>query len=309
MIQASGQITIDTHTPIVITEKYSIAIFDNEEAGLWVYCDHTTKTKEWLLKKLKKGGWDVPLTLVDSYVDIGFDSTSGERLYADLGTVIKNRSKKVNIITEKQFKEQNLPSKKILVAKYNYGNESWNDYTIIDELSCGANKLCLSNDSILKHKPYGQKQIGLQLNGIALIVNCHEEGVGVSDYFVKPAKVVCHPVHELISWNEEKRKFATSVFRTFNEEIWAGLQKGHVFVHCLAGIHRASSVVVSHFLWRYYTLGHQLPHDIPTIYKSLAERRRGVDPLSYVDIVIEFEKQLKQEQKQIADEKKKNSEK
>jgi hypothetical protein len=74
MIQASGQIALDTHTPIVIMEKYSMyefifsssihilsAIFDNEEAGLWVICDHANKTKEWLLKKLKKGDWEVSL--------------------------------------------------------------------------------------------------------------------------------------------------------------------------------------------------------------------------------------------------------
>jgi hypothetical protein len=66
--------------------------------------------------------------------------------------------------------------------------------------------------------------------------------------------------------------------------------------------------VVSHFLWRYYTLGHQLPQDIPTIYKSLAARRRGVDPLSYVDIVIEFEKQLKLDHG-VEDEKKKSKKK
>jgi hypothetical protein len=42
---------------------------------------------------------------------------SGERLYADVGDMIKTGKSEVTVITETKFKESNLPSKKILVSK------------------------------------------------------------------------------------------------------------------------------------------------------------------------------------------------
>lgn len=84
------------------------------------------------------------------------------------------------------------------------------------------------------------------------------------------------------------------VLTKFNEAMWEGLQKGSVVVHCLAGVHRAACVVVSHFLWRYYKQGHTyLSPDIAAIYECLGKRRYGVAPLDYVSLVKQFEEHLK----------------
>jgi len=58
---------------------------------------------------------------------------------------------------------------------------------------------------------------------------------------------------------------------------------------------------VSHYLWRYYTLGHKhLLHNIQAIYTHLASIRRGVAPLSYVTLVQEYENILIQRGKDLA---------
>jgi protein-tyrosine phosphatase len=60
---------------------------------------------------------------------------------------------------------------------------------------------------------------------------------------------VAFPVHELgMSINDENQ--ICEIFDMMNEAMWEGLQTGNVVVHCLAGVHRAACVVVTHYLWR-----------------------------------------------------------
>lgn len=73
---------------------------------------------------------------------------------------------------------------------------------------------------------------------------------------------------------------------TFSQK---AIQEGTVIVHCLAGVHRASAVTVSHYLYRHYALGHRhVCDDVPTLYENLAKIRRGVAPLGYKDMVDNY---------------------
>jgi protein-tyrosine phosphatase len=111
-------------------------------------------------------------------------------------------------------------------------------------------------------------------------------------YNVEAKKFIYFPVHDLLR-NRDAREIVET-FRNFNEAIWEGLQSGNVFCHCLAGVHRAACVAVSHYLWRYYKLGHtHLTSDIAKIYKSLSSRRAGVAALGYLELVKVWEAHLR----------------
>lgn len=52
-------------------------------------------------------------------------------------------------------------------------------------------------------------------------------------------------------------------------------------------------VVVSHYLWRHYELEHKhLQKDVTKIYQHLKSIRSGVEPLSYIRYVTQFEQHL-----------------
>jgi len=110
-----------------------------------------------------------------------------------------------------------------------------------------------------------------------------------SYYSVACPEVHSYPIHSICSFNDSP----SQVYLEINEKIWRALQTGNVFVHCLAGVHRAASVVVSHFLWRYHMLGHTyLEKNIDAIYRLLKAVRPGVEPLSYIRYVSGFEASL-----------------
>jgi len=233
------------------------------------------------------------------FIDVGFTET-GERLYIslnDANTLLSKHSQQMlNMYSEKEVK---LLDVKILASRYNY--KSYSDFTIIDELCIGANKFVLSNESVLTRKwNFSHRDGSLDthpvFNNISLIVNCHKTETEARDqYIVKSKKVIYFPIHTLIGIlnSEEKKKKLIEIFNEINTEIWNALKTGNVIVHCLAGVHRAGCVTVSHFLWRNYFLNHKhIPNDVGFIYKSLASRREGVAPLSYAELLLVWELHL-----------------
>lgn len=189
---------------------------------------------------------------------------------------------------------------------YNYNISvgfSWRDYTIIEELGVGVNKFLLSNESVLQAPPANASLRPAEIfNNITLIANCHKKesthhsGRG---YTVEAKRVIFYPVHNLLRANMKDTADVIKTFTEFNEAIWEALKEGNVFVHCLAGVHRAACVAVSHYLWRYYKLGHKhLSADVPAIYESLASRRPGVVALSYLSLVRVWEEHLRKQTQQ-----------
>ena len=59
--------------------------------------------------------------------------------------------------------------------------------------------------------------------------------------------------------------------------------KGTVIIHCLAGMHRAPCILVSHILYRYFKKNQKfLEIDFDKIYKNLSAIR------GFIDILINF---------------------
>jgi len=228
------------------------------------------------------------------FIDVGHNETTGERLYVSIFEACHiQKGQTLKIFREEQIKTKIAAGSPIqtLMSTFQYNTEHFSDFTIIEELSVGNNKLILSNQSILTGPKNSQPEF---FSRIAAIINCHqtEEEALSEPYTVNVQNRYYFPVHTLIS----RRTESQLVFSRFNEAIWKNLQNGHVFVHCLAGVHRAAAVVVSHFIWRYYKLGHKyLPSDINEIYASLAKKRKGVAGLSYKKFVIEWKDYLMQE--------------
>merc|ERR1712000_551051 len=127
-------------------------------------------------------------------------------------------------------------------ARYNLTESMFNSYNIIDDLSNGNNKLILSDESTLTCN-FMKNRPDHIFNNISTIVNCAEANVSKSRYQVKCNKVISYPIHKL-GYNNDKNIIET--YNNINEAIWEGIQNGGVVIHCLAGMHRAPTVVVSH---------------------------------------------------------------
>jgi len=235
----------------------------------------------------------------------GFDQ-NGQRLYIQLNEAVQylqeHTSSKLAARKQGQLKIYHEDHIKHDKAEYMIASLGYNslyhcdDFTAINELCVGNFKLCLSNERILKSSKEDLTHQNAIFDNISLIVNCHMKDVNKSYYHVATKEVCSYPIHNI----SLKKKDPVVVYQKLNEKIWQYIQTGNVFVHCLAGVHRAASVVVSHFLWRYYYLNHRhLEKNIENIYQYLKSIRPGVEPLSYVRYVIAFEAHLKKLSKEL----------
>jgi len=153
-------------------------------------------------------------------------------------------------------------------------------------------KLIISNEAILLAPP--KSRHGPFFDNVALIVNCNL--ASPPPYTVTARKVICHPIHTM----SRAKGASDSVLYSINDAIWEGLQTGNVVVHCLAGVHRAACVVVSHALYRHYRLRHTyISNDISALYSKLASIRRGVAPLGYLALVTSFRDSLEKQASEV----------
>lgn len=220
------------------------------------------------------------------FIDVGFDEL-GQREYVDRNDFAAaiEAKKPLPIYPEEMVKQvrREKPNTVVWFSTYHYG-AGVQDYNIVEELSCGSNKLIISNESVLTAPLSGKPSV---LDNIALIVNCNMPNP--PPYTVKAKKVICHPVHAMC----RQRGASDEILEKINQQIWAGLQQGNVVVHCLAGVHRASCIVVSHALYRHFKLKHtHIPGDTYELYARLASIRRGVQPLGYLALVTSFREYL-----------------
>jgi hypothetical protein len=220
------------------------------------------------------------------FVDVGFTET-GERLYVSLEEAIKASKSddggKKELEVWHEAKVKGIEMAVMSTASYGYGS-SYNSWTVIEELGLGTNKFVLCNEAILTTNDIRSRPSYIFENA-SLILNCHKtEQEGGGRYSVKAKAILYYPIHTLMAaaFRPGGETKVIAVLKKFNEAIWEGLQTGNVFVHCLAGVHRAACVAVSHYLWRFYVLKHtHLSSDIQDIYSQLAERRPGVAALGY----------------------------
>ena len=107
------------------------------------------------------------------------------------------------------------------------------------------NKIILSSESVLQTTaPHILESRPPEIFGnISLIVNCHKKEITHNQgrkYSVDPKKVIFHPIHGLLSKTGDEKEII-QVFQEINEAIWEALKTGNVFIHCLAGVHRAGT--------------------------------------------------------------------
>jgi len=229
--------------------------------------------------------------LICDFIDVGFDDL-GRREYVarkDFSSAMESKQP-LPIHSEDEVKQvrRRHPTTVLWMASYCYSSEGFHDYNIVEELCFGSNKLIISNEAILLAPPASRQ--ALVFDNIALIVNCNLPQP--PPYTVTPKKVICHPLHTL----SRAQGSSDPIFYSINEAIWAGLQTGNVVVHCLAGVHRAACVVVSHALYRHYKLRHtHISNDIAELYRKLASIRRGVAPLGYLALVSSFRDSLEKQ--------------
>lgn len=170
----------------------------------------------------------------------------------------------------------------------------YRNYTVCPDLTLGrTQRIMLSDESTLRG---GVERNKIEIfNYLTLIVNCHETSRAMrpGKYSVGRAspEFVFEPIHQLFGVSADG---IVSKMDHIQERIWDCLQRGSVAVHCLAGVHRAPTVVCCHYLWRHYHLGHKdVCPDIRTIYQRLSSIRPGVEPLSYIQIIHLYETYLK----------------
>ena len=72
------------------------------------------------------------------------------------------------------------------------------------------------------------------------------------------------------------------------------MQHGSVVSHCLAGLHRAPTIVVCQYLYRHYALGmRSVCNDVQEIYRRIKAVRPSVEPLSYIELIRKYERFLR----------------
>jgi len=169
----------------------------------------------------------------------------------------------------------------------------WRNYNVCEDLSLGRTQRVIVSDESTLHT--GVEANGIQIfNYLSLIVNCHETSASArpDKYRVGSAnpRVIYQPIHELMRATPEH---VVTTMDWIQEAVWESLQTGSVAVHCLAGVHRAPTVIVCHYLWRHYKLGHsKVCNDFATIYERLRALGPGVEPLSYLTLIDTYQKYL-----------------
>lgn len=226
----------------------------------------------------------------DVYIDIGANDY-GERVWLSLAEVVVRLSLK-DPAPLVPVHEHVVTSQRDAVqwkAVYPYENACY-PFNVIEALSVRGHSLLLSNaDALTADAPRKSSM----LSNVALVVNCADSKP--PEYWFSPKRVKCMPLH-ILARSMPVDGLNARLYKT-NEQIWEALATGDVVVHCLAGLHRAACLVVTHFLYRSIALGHQyLSSDIAAIYDQLASVRPGVEPLSYFPVAMSFRQWLDKRQ-------------
>eukprot|EP00667_Euglena_gracilis_P006978 EG_transcript_7043 len=171
----------------------------------------------------------------------------------------------------------------------NQGGRGLN-YHCIEELTLGpTQRVLLSDEGTLNR---GDPRVPI-FKHIVLIVNTHEdESAARKDKYRvgDNPDVIYQPVHKM--WNMGDEGVST-IMHGIQTRVWQALQRGSVVSHCLAGLHRAPTVVVCQFLFRFYTLKmYDICNDVDTIYRRIQAVRPHAEPLSYIAIIRKYEKWL-----------------
>ena len=172
------------------------------------------------------------------------------------------------------------------------------NYSIVEELTLGRTRRMFLCDEHTLKTGVAQNGIGL-LNHLSMIVNCHQAYTADAPgkYDVGAATSTCErvyqPVHIWLHGPDSPAVMAA--MDHLQAKIWQGAQRGAVAVHCLAGIHRAPTVLCCHWLYRHYALGQtHLTADVDQIYARMRAVRPAVTPLSYIKITRAYEAYLQE---------------
>eukprot|EP00668_Euglena_longa_P021881 GGOE01027207.1.p1 GENE.GGOE01027207.1~~GGOE01027207.1.p1 ORF type:complete len:388 (-),score=98.33 GGOE01027207.1:492-1655(-) len=171
----------------------------------------------------------------------------------------------------------------------NQGGRGLN-YHCIEDLTLGpTQRVLLADEGTLNR---GDPRVPI-FKHIVLIVNTHEdESSAQSDKYRvgDNPDVIYQPIHKL--WNTGDETVA-HIMHNIQVKVWQALQRGSVVSHCLAGLHRAPTVVVCQFLYRYYALKmYDTCNDVEAIYRRIQAVRPHAEPLSYIAIIRKYEKWL-----------------
>ena len=169
------------------------------------------------------------------------------------------------------------------------------NYNYINQLSLGPLKRILISD--LKTLTNKRNLIPI-FKEIKLIINCkdYEYSKNTVKYSVgENPEIIYEPLHKLIFLckNEIVKKI-----HFIQNKIWENLQKGSVVIHCKSGVHRAPTMVVCHFLFRYYVIkDFSICNNILLIYELIKSVRPKVRPKNYLPMIEEYERYLQEEYK------------
>jgi len=169
------------------------------------------------------------------------------------------------------------------------------NYNVIEELTLGPTQRFMLADAATLRS--GNSSVPI-FDQIGLVLNCHEhESCHSPGYYRVGGNMyptcIFNEVHKIHNPTvEQMGAFMTPI----QEEIWKTLnvKKKSVVSHCLAGLHRAPTMVVCHFLYRYYVLGMKKTcNNIDEIYEKIKRVRPWVAPLGYIDLILKYEAYLK----------------
>lgn len=221
---------------------------------------------------------------------------------------------------------KSFPKYDLIFPSLFYENGQTNDFTIIQKLSVHPNVFLLSNAAPLLSRANSHNYSKIFSKVSLIVDTSSSEPLDYRGLPKPAEKVLCFPVHDwtpcitvyeqLLLINEEiwsaiqngysskaiivNSQLCTELLATTNSFrilefsflclSWTAersdLSLRNVIVHCLAGYHRSACVTVSHFIYRYYFLGHDsIPFDVIQIYHDLAEIRQGVALLDFGPIL------------------------
>lgn len=255
-----------------------------------------------------------------SFVQVDHNDV-GQHLYVGFGQVLEfidkgTTASALTIVTEDEVKALKSTGRSVLILPTVGGRKAlhqgyapaadvpaddldlcppaslYRNYNIVEDLTLGRfQRIMLSDEHTLQT---GIARNGVKIfNHLSLIVNCHESRKAHREgkYNVGTAnpKILYHPIHELISSPDR----VITVMDEIQEQIWESQQEGSIAVHCLAGVHRAPTVVVCQYLYRHYILGQKhICNDVREIYRRLQKIRPGVAPLSYITLIDIYHRYL-----------------
>jgi hypothetical protein len=232
------------------------------------------------------GGQIVPLTIV--YED---EVKAMRQQHSDL-VVVLNTSQSEDE-SAKPASEQAVADLELCPPRTVFRN-----YSVCEDLTLGpTQRIMLSDENTLR---MGVERNGVKIfNHLTLIVNCHETAAAnkPGKYSVGTARpsLLFQPIHELMS---ARLDVIVQAMDRIQQRIWECSQEGSVAVHCLAGIHRAPTVVVCQYLYRHYVLGQtDVCCDVETIYSRLKRVRPNVEPLGYIRLIKMYETYLRSNHK------------